>query len=288
MNHKLITIVFLAVAVAIIGAGCGKSPESVSRQEAVGPKVSTFQGLTPQEATERINLVPGSVMFMHHFFAGFGSDISQKIVDEKQEVVRTLVIERFAPNEVSSLTWKLTAKTDDTAGVSQTLSGNLDGNDLKKAYSLYLPAYWPEKEHAPSLGNSAIWLSRDVFEGLNRNRVSTLYLGVLDVTLQQRVAESDFKDYLIALERNMRDIENRTDVYLLEGERDLVEWPLKVNGEDIKVEVIKASTWFADLVILNNAQNPVVLKLSMNPGIMDESLKSLLDYEIFELKDVLE
>jgi hypothetical protein len=286
MTNKFTILAALILATAVAGAGCN-GPMFRSDQELTGPTVSSFAGLTPQEATARINLVPGSVIFMRHIFAGFGDALSTKIIAQNQAVTSTIVLDRFAPNEIANLTWKTTAVTGAKNEASQTLTGNLEGLDLKETYNLYLPAYWPEKEHAPSLGSSGIWLSKEVFEGLARNRVASLRLELFDPLTQGRAASSDFKPLLDKLSAEVTKIENRVDIYRLDGEAGVTEWPLRVNGEDIKVEVIKAHLWFGDLVVLNHAQNPMVLKFSLN-NLADPALKSLLDYEIFELKDVLE
>lgn len=286
MTKKITILAALISLVALVGVGCN-GPMSRPNQELTGPTISSFVGLTPQEATARINLVPGSVIFLRQLFAGFGDTLSTKILAKEQTVTRTIVLDRFAPNEIANLTWKISAMTGEKNDASQTLTGNLDGLDLKGAYNLYLPAYWPEKDHASSLGTSGLWLSREVFEGLARNRVSSLRLELFDPLMQGRVAGSDFKPLLDKLSAEVAKIENRVDIYRLDGEAGVTEWPLKVNGEDIKVEVIKAHTWFGELVVLNNAQNILVLKFSLNDK-ADPALKKLLDYEIFELKDVLE
>lgn len=286
MIKKFTIFAALVMAVLLAGVGC-QGPLSKPDQELTGPKVSSFAGLSPHEAAAHINLVPGSVLFMRQIFAGFGSALSAKITAQGQKVIRTIVINRFAPNEGANLTWKMSAMIGEKHEVSQTLTGNLDGLDLKQAYNLYLPAYWPEKDHASSLGASGLWLSKEVFEGLARNRVASLRLELFDPMWQGRAAESDFKPLLGKLNEEMSKIENRIDIYRLDGEPGVTEWPLKVNGEDIKVEVIKARIWFGELVILNNAQNTLVLKFSLNDK-ADKALKDLLDYEIVELKDVLE
>ena len=179
--------------------------------------------------------------------------------------------------------------------MDEVSQANLDGINLKNARSLYLPAFWPEKEHAPAFGTSAIWLSREVFEGLDRTRVSSLRFGILNPALQGAIADlTDFKNSFSNLEIEKKEVQDRIDVFKLDGEPELIEWPLKVNGQNIKVEVIKAHSWFGELIVLNNEQNPLILKATLNPSTVGvtnlfsglTALKALIGYEIVELKDI--
>jgi hypothetical protein len=270
--------------------------------------------VTPKQAAERINLVPGSVIELRSTFLGFGAKLAAALAGEKKEGTRVVVIDRFAPGQTAGLSWKLSTKVEAESSikareaaraekkpepepimVDQTVNGKLAGLNLKDASSLLLPAYWPEKDDATALGTSAIWLSDDTFQGLSRNRVATLSFGILDASLQGAVSKvTEFKDALAKLQGQVTKIENRTDVFKLQGDADPVEWSLKVNGQDVKVEAIKARTWFGEIVVLNNRQNPLVLKATLNPaaaGITDlvtnfGALQALLGYEVTALSDV--
>lgn len=312
MTSALRFVSLSVVALALFGAGC----QNVAQlpQEITGPKIAAFDNVSAKDATAKIQLVRGSTIETRQTFLGFGAKLAAKLAGEGKEGTRVISIERFAPREVASFTWRLSTKEEAESSVKaraeaerlkktvpepvmveSVVTGNLDGLNLKDAHTLYLPAYWPETdEDVPSLGTSGIWLSGDVFDDLERNRVSTLDFGILDARLQGAVAKvADFRNALSSLEGQKKKIENRVDVFKIDGEKDLVEWPLKVNGKEVKVEVIRAKSWFGEIVVLNNKQNPLVLKTTLNPTAAElvtglGPLKALLGYEVTALDGVQE
>lgn len=306
---------FVLVALAVTGWGC-VNPIGKLATVFSGPTTSTFKGVSAHDAAQKINLVPGSVIEMRQTFLGFGAKLAAALAGENKEDVRVIVVDRFAPMNVADASWKLSTKVEADSSVKaredarkqgktepepvmvdKASEGTIQGFNLKDGHSLYLPAFWPESATATSLGATGIWLSDDQFQSLSRNRVATLDFGLLDATFNNAVAKiSDFKDAFAKLEGQADAVGNRTDVFKLDGDKDPVEWPLTVNGQDVKVEVLKAHTWFGEIVVLNNRQNPLVLKATLNPltaGAADAftnlgALKALVGYEVTELKDVQE
>lgn len=284
---------FVLAAFAVTGWGCAKPLQRVATQYA-GPAASTLQGLSAHDAAQKINLVPGSIIEMRQTFLGFGAKLAAALAGENKEGVRVIVVSRFAPMNVADVEWKLSTKTE--TGVDKVGAGKMSGFNLADGHGLYLPALWPESPTGTALGTTGIWLSDDQYQSLERNRVATLDFGLLDAAVNQAIAKiSGFKEAFAALKKQVAGVENRTDVFKLDGEKDLAEWPLKVNGQDVKVEVIKARTWFGEIVVLNNRQNPLVLKVTLNPAAGGgeiftkiAALRALAGYEITELKDVQE
>lgn len=303
-------IVFLTLA----GAGCR---EVVQRaQEVTGPKMSNFSNASPKEATAKINFVPGSYIETRQTFLGFGAKLAALLAGKGKDGTRVIVINRFAPREIANVDWKLASKVEAESSikareearrlkkpepepvmVESVSTGGVLGFNLKDAHSLMLPAYWPEKEDGSPFGSSGIWLSADAFDDLSRNRITTLDLGILVPELQGPIAKlSDFKNAFSSLQAQVTGIENRVDVKKMQGEAELIEWPLKVNGQDTKVEVIKAKSWFGEIIVLNNSQNPLVLKATLNPLTSGGAnlissvslLQSLLGYEVTAIGDVQE
>lgn len=302
----------IGFSVALFGLGCSHPPGAPD-QKPSGPQASTFENVSPADAAKRINFVPASSLEVRSTFLGFGAKLAAALAGEKKEGTRVITIDRFAPGEVAALTWKLSTKVEAASSikaredakkankpepepvmVDQAETGKLSGINLKDASSLMLPAFWPQTDTSTALGTSAIWLSRDAFEGLSRNRVATLNFGLVDASLQGDVKKAkEFADALSKLQGQVTKIEDRTDVFKLEGDKDTIEWPIKVNGKDIKVEAIKAHTWFGEIVVLNNSQNPLILKATLNPAAEGLSsifnlgaLQALLGYEVTSISDV--
>jgi hypothetical protein len=301
-----------AVSLSLLGAGC-LSRITTPDQKPSGPQASEFENVTPAEASKRINLVHGSVIELRSTFLGFGAKLAAALAGEKKEGTRVIVIDRFAPGELAALEWKLSSKVEAESSikareaarkakqpepepimVDQTVLGRLIAINLKDAHALMLPAYWPEKADGSAQESSAIWLSKDVFDGLSRNRVATLDFGLLEPSFQGVVGTSaDFKGTLATLQSQVKSISDRTDVFKLTGDADPIEWKLKVNGQDVTVEALKARTWFGEIVVLNNPQNPLILKATLNPAMASlanvlnlSALQALFGYEVTALNDV--
>lgn len=278
--------------------------------------MSDFKNANAKEATAKINFVPGSYIETRQTFLGFGAKLSSLLAGSAKEGTRVIVIERFAPRQIANVNWKLSSKVEAESSIKARAEarrlkkpepepvmvdavsmGKVIGFNLNDSHSLFLPAYWPEKDNASPYDGSGVWLSGDVFDDLSRNRISTLSLGVLDPELQGAIAKvADFRNALSKLQSQVTKVESRIDINKMEGEKEIIEWPLKVNDQDTKVEAIRAKSWLGEIVVLNNSQNPLVLKVTLNPlasGTADlisgvTLLKALLGYEVTAVGGVQE
>ncbi len=238
MNKLAFSVCLGASVLMLYGAGCASPISEIKPQES-GPKLAALQNVDPQTAARKIHFVQGSSFDIRATFLGFGAKLSAALAGQKKEGTRVVVIDRFAPMETANLSWKLSTKVEAESSkkaraeaqrlkktmpepimVDQTATGMLKGVNLKDAHMLMLPGYWPEKDDASSQGTSGIWLSREVFEGLERNRIATLDFGLLDTNIQGAVAAvGDFKNVFSALGKESDKIGNRIDLFKLEGEQ---------------------------------------------------------------------
>ncbi len=316
MSYSQRLLLACLIVPALVGVGCQSKIEEYIKPPATGPQPSELSGVNSAEASKRINLVPGSVIETRQTFLGFGAHLSAAMAGAKQEGTRTIVIERFAPGQVANVYWKLLVQSEsdeskkarETAQrqkktipepvmVDRVSQGSIEGLNLKMASSLYPPSYWPEQDKASGLGTSGLWLSSDQFAELSRNRIATLDLGILNDAIQGVVKGSpEFLHLFSTLRSQVASAEKSTDVFLLKGDADPIDWKLNVNGKDVMVQVFKAHSWFGEVIVLNNPQNPLVLKLTFNPlsagaaGVLngDAALKALLGYEVTAIRDAQE
>ena len=153
--------------------------------------------------------------------------------------------------------------------------------------ALLLPALWPEGSQTLT-GESLIWLSPAAFTELRGARRTRFGLGLLERSLPQGVSPR-LAPALDALAERLREAaDQRRRLADLEAERDFGSFSLKVNGRSVEVPTVVARSWFADYVILDDADNPLVLKLTLNPisaGPLDifsplALLKTLLGYQV--------
>ena len=307
---------------ASMGFGCrGSAPSTV---EVTGPKPAVFENVSPKDAAAKINFTAGNILLIRQGFTGLASSIAAKFGFGVDEGVRTVVIKSFAPSQRADVEWKLTSKVETAASIkaradfekkkkpvgigeaelkapepvyqTREVTGSVLKANLQSAHSLFLPAAWPEGI-TDAYGSGIIWLSSDVYENLVKSKQSTLDLGLFEPSISKTLESvGEFKTALGKLKGQVDQVGDRQDVYLFTADPDLTDWKLKVNGADVTVQVFKAHSWFGEIVVLNNPQNPLVLKVTVNPlssGILDlvsgkSAFKDFLGYEVTELKDIQE
>lgn len=285
----------MALALALFGAGCnwlaGKAP-GISSMIPAGPKPANFENASPAEAAKRINFVPGSQMEIRQTYLGEGAKIADTLAGDNKDGVRIVTLERFAPMVYAKLSWKLSSQGT-TSTEMRTVKGGVENINLKSSHEFYPPAYWPS-DTVDAKDTSAIWLSKDAFDELTKTKHATLFYGLTDGLLfgDLRTAK-EFFDAITSLNNQVLEANKTVDSDWAKADEDYSDWTLKVNGQDVKVQVIKASNWFGEIVVLNNPQNPLVVKTTFNPKLQDKSLlkggdflTTLLSYEITRLDNV--
>jgi hypothetical protein len=146
-----------------------------------------------------------------------------------------------------------------------------------------------DEDHARS---SSVWVSDDVFQELSRTRNSTVYLDAVETAGEVTLGNEELQTAVANLRETVRDVADRTDVDFMKAEGDVVEWPIIVNQQEIKVQAIKARNWFGEIVVLNNPDNPLILKFEFNPNVEGieagseemNIIRGLLGYEVVEIK----
>ena len=171
-------------------------------------------------------------------------------------------------------------------------TGTITGIDLKSSHELYPPAYWKTGENALVLEKSALWLSQDAFLELTRTQKTVLDFGFLQQAATRMLVNiSELRTALAKLRQEATSQEKTKDPLLLEVDPDVTSHMIVVNGKEIHVPVVKAHNWFGEVLVLNNPQNPLILKLTFNPltataaEIMgkEKGLKTVFGYEIKNL-----
>lgn len=306
-----------ALVLVLTGAGCSWFANGSGKIKEIlpaGPRPADFEGASPAEASKRINFVPGSQIEISQL--GVQKDANDK------EGVRIVTIERFAPMVYANLSWKLRNESDASAEAEssgqasatptkpgqiiaispevtaeiitedQTAIGYLEGIDLKKTHSIYPPAYWPTVK-SDGKDTSGIWLSDDAFLQLSKSRLATINYGLTDDKLYGAMkTDKGFSSAVRSLNEQTTRLAVDQEIDLIKAEDQSSEWTLKVNGKDVKVQVIKAKSWFGEMVVLDNPQNPLILKLTFEPSswTADNASKNLLTaligYEVTALEGV--
>lgn len=301
------------VFLVFLGWGCNWfKPAALRVPEMLpaGPRPADLDNVTPADASKRINLVQGSQVMLRQTYLGQSAKQEDEKAAGSMENVRIVTIERFAPENVASLSWKLNQRVETDASKKareeylqtkpsarpekepeavteiMTVVGGISDLNLKDGHGLYLPAYWPT-EKAYSQDTSGIWLSRVVYEELTKTHVSTVYANLFDQGFSARIGQSlEFSQALAAVAAEKNKIENKIDPDLMTAETEFSDWTLKINGKDVNVQVLKAKNWYGEIVVLNNPQNPLILKFNLDPAVSNPFLQTLMGYEITELSGI--
>jgi len=287
-------IIGAAIGISLIGAGCGSSDKKDDPAFPL-PEPVDLEVLEPVERTAHVNFIPGSVIQIESAFTGFKDKID---LNQNTDAKTILVVDRFAPLHVANFTWTLLVNSKDAKGeaTTQQLTANVLGANLNDSPRLWLPVFWPEEEKASARGTSGIWISRDRFEGLHRNRISTIDTSLLDPDSYGALGEDPNVHILFErLASEAKRVSTRVDVNLSKGEKDLVRIPMLINGKTLDIEVLKVTNWFGEFLILDNPQNPLVLSFSFQdknesgvPRFKGADLfKKLVDYRVTALKDIV-
>jgi len=283
-----------------------------------GPRPADLDNVSPAEASRRINFVAGSQIEMRQLLPGNASTTVNNQAADNKEGIRIVTVEHFAPMVYAQLNWKLGQKYETQASKDaraayerlpaktrpaqppkpvmelQNVIGLLQNISLKDSHRLWSPAYWPP-EPVNADFSSAIWVSQSVFEELTKTHDSTVYFGYLDNSLYGVMQSAQpFAEAVGRLRAEVKKIEDKVDPDQTVSETEFADWPLLVNGKQATVQVIKARSWYGDIVVLNNPQNPLILKMTLNPkdaGVLqnvspDGFLQTLLGYEVTELNGV--
>lgn len=282
------------VLVALMGAGCDWRSLPLAERFAPASTSTVALGGTPLEAAKAIQFLPGDTFEVRQTVFGFGAFLPDLL--GSKDGVRMVTITRFAPANFANFSWSVTTEKETKAsldaraayerdleqnprGIGEkvavppvpqmervTASGTVMDVSLKTPHSAYLPAYWSPGLNSLMNEKSGIWLSEDAFMELVRTRHTILNLGVFDAEANQAAKNvADLKTTLDRLRKQANEDSKFQDLTLLEAEPDFIEYPLEVNGRTVMVSAIKAKNWFGEVIILNSAQNPMILKVTMNP-----------------------
>jgi hypothetical protein len=276
--------------VVLLGAGCTKIAANKTGQDVpAGPQPAKFDDLSPADAAKKATLTASSVVLLQQHFSGSGAGYAAQ-AGWSNDPTREVVVERFAPGNEASVAWKtqMDVKTKSGSTESKQVVGTLRGANLKDGRELTLPAFWGEGDRSP-MGTALIWISADDYENLTKSKSTTLYPGLTKTDLAKQInLPAGAVSAISAFAKEVESVLVRKDVYVTDAAKDLETMDLKVNGKDVKVEVIRATNWFGTFLILNNPQNPLILQFTGSDNLKKSKVDGLFDYKVTELKDLQE
>jgi hypothetical protein len=259
----------------VLGAGCVSLP---------------FGSQAPELDAEGVDLMLGESFEISQsaFGFGIGDAVTKHVTVEEHQAAKyavlswTMDVRRETAASKTARDYALThvpvgekATVPEAVFEDVELKGVVRTDALGNAERLLLPSYWPEGEYDVShQSNSVIWLSKAQYEELVATRVSHIQLGLFDSTLKDAL---DFTDAAkSALDRLQGKIAatptSNKDFTKLTAKGDWGTYPMKINGQEVRVKTIEASNAFANYTILANPDNPIILKVSILPWALGPSL----------------
>lgn len=241
--HASLRFSVVFIALALVGAGCFGGPTADPRNDALGA----------------IHFIPGDSLVLKDAFGQ----------------TRELTVKRFAPMNHAEIDWSLTKD-----GAATT--GTLTNINLQNSHAAQLPAYWQKGKHSLADEKTGIWLSDDAFQELSRTKQTILNYGIFDEEAQGiSKADPEFKRAYEALRARAGTDGKAHDLTLMKADAEPVDWKISVNGKERTVSVWRARNWFGEIVVLNDRQNPLILKMTLN---QDEYMDKIYAYEVTNIE----
>lgn len=261
MNRK--RIILLAAALLLMGAGCDLSKKIEWRLPfSLGDALPSGD---PAAATAAIALEQGLELTVRPSALGVSGAIDEAFgLDARAMIVE---VAHADPEKGVALLWKTASAT-----------GSLMLAEYAGAQAMLLPAFWP-KGASSAEGNGGLWLSRAAYDGLAANGRTEWRLGLAEnafSTLSKAFAT--FNDLSAKLSGSATSTQVRSP-FTIEKTAVIEAYPMTVDGRIVLVRAVKATSWFAEFLILENRENPLILKVTVNP-VAAPALKSLESAEI--------
>lgn len=243
------TIPILAAALILAGAGC-----DLSQKVEWLPSLPFDIGRSGQDTvltTESIVLEPGLSFTVRPSVLGLSGSVDELTGIDARAM--TVTVNGVEAERSLALAWK-------TGSSSGTLA--LDGREDARA--MFLPAFWREGD-AQAGDNGGLWLSRAAYDDLTVLGKTEWRLGLAEGVFAP--LETAFKKFN---ELSARIFDSATGTgfsnpFSMRKTAVVEAYPMKVDGRIVLVRAVKASSWFAEFLILENAKNPLVLKVTVNP-----------------------
>lgn len=278
MKHSL--WIGALAAVALFGAGCSSS-------------TTPEQTKSPAEMAQTIQLHTGDQFDVRQTVYNFG-DIPSKLW-KGTEASRVVTLTSYDPRVAASLEWKseltqetassVKARADYEASIAKRkegadypppppvimeeleVRGMVPNIDLRDTQTLLLPTYWLPGETNALNQKSAVWLSQNAYLELSRNGSTDVYMDVGGSNAQQLLrATKEWSDLAKQLKTAEQTAQKQEPTRLV-AESERVTVPLTVNGQTVNVSAIRAKNAYGELTILDNRDNPLILKADIHPSL---------------------
>jgi hypothetical protein len=251
-------VLIIAVTILFCGAGCGldqkidwKLPFLWNPLTASGDAAA---------AARSIELKPGLSFIIRPSVLGVSGTVDQVFgLDENSLNVR---VKEAGPDR-RTIEWQETSATgtDVMAHATSTLSVC----QYADAQAMILPAFWQAGQTTASK-NGGLWLSRSAFDGLIAGQEVDWRIGLADNALGAISRAFSTFNELSTKYFGSATVVPEISPFTVKKTGTADAFPLMIDGRLVLLRTLQASSWFADFVILDNAENPLILKVSVHPA----------------------
>lgn len=301
-------LLLISAAFVLLGTGCIPDIDLNQKVTDFNPFKTEAVSRAERLATTRaISFSDGLSLTIRPTFLGVTGTLADVLGDENGKMEAVLVA-----SEDSSFTWTRNARHETEASIEVralfiaeeregtppaqefeilTTEGVLDFKRSEEDRKMLLPAFW-EAGESDVEKNGILWLPKDAHARLKQDQKIEWSLGlgipVLDTATDilskfNSAAEKLFGDSGKNENASPFDLELVTEDGL---------FAVRIDGKVKTVEVLQAKSWFASYLILDNPDNPLILKVTVNPVAASalEAFSPLgvdsksLGYEITEIK----
>jgi hypothetical protein len=252
-----------AATLILLGGGCDLSKKIEWRLPFSLEK--SLPSADPAKATAAIALKPGLAFTVRPSALGVSGAIDEALgLDARAMAVD---VRETDPERAMTLGWKMASAT-----------GTLSLGAYEGAHAMLLPAFWL-KGDATAEENGGLWLSRAAYDDLLAGGKTEWRIGLAENAFSAlSKAFKTFNDLSAKLSGSATSTQLASPFTI--GKTAVIEaYPLTVDGRIVLVRAVKATSWFADFLILENRENPLIIKVTVNP-VAAPALKALESAEI--------
>lgn len=142
--------------------------------------------------------------------------------------------------------------------------GALTLSQYADAQAMLLPAFWQTGEMSAS-HNGGLWLARTAYDDLAAGREIEWRISLADGAMATLSTALQTFNALSTKILGSATAVPEISPFTVKKTGTAEAFPLMIDGRAVLLRTIQASSWFADFVILDNPENPLILKVAVHP-----------------------
>lgn len=242
-------VFFVAAAMLLVGAGCAPL-EKLQTTLARVPWFDAPANMSGETALA-IDFQQGLSFEIRPTTLGVTGSVDEVFGDESR--LLRVTVREAEPEAAVSLEWK-----------TSTATGTLALQSFEGAHAMLLPAFWPEGSGEASQ-NGVVWMSRSAFASLQNDGKVEWRLGLAERALSAVSSAFQTFNALAATYAGSASSSALVSPFQLQKTGTSDAFPLLLDGRLELVRVVRATSWFADIFVLDNPENPLILKVVVHP-----------------------